>query len=189
MSETSWTLPDWITERYAALGTFVETGTYEGGAVRQALDAGFRAVHSVESNRAAFNQCTRRFKALETVHLYFGPSVAWLPEILGALDGPALIWLDAHHVEGRWPLRAELGFLSLAPRHGHVIAIDDMDILYGRRRPENWSTGCTPYDIHNQLRRINPDYELHLVDSRERPTSILLAAETCAATPRLARPG
>jgi len=140
MSESSWTLPAWITAHYAPLGTFVETGTYEGGAVQQALDAGFQHAHSVELNRPKFNQCAKRFKGIDNVHLYFGPSVAWLPEILAALDGPALVWLDAHHVEGQWPLRAELGLLALAPRHGHVIAIDDMDILYGRRRPESWST-------------------------------------------------
>lgn len=171
----SWSLPVELSERYAPMGVFVETGTYEGGGVQQALDAGFKQVYSIEVARGRFARCRDRYKDDERVALYCGATELWLPEVLLALDGPACIFLDAHTAQLRqtWPLLTELGFLRLAGRRDHVILIDDVDILYGKR---DWAQQANPHDVHTALRRINPAYNLRITDNKQgRECSILIA--------------
>ena len=46
--KASWTLPTSLMERFQDYKHFIETGTYKGGTVQQALDLGFESIYSIE---------------------------------------------------------------------------------------------------------------------------------------------
>ncbi len=113
----------------------VETGTYRGEMVQSMLDAkAFRAIHSIELYEPFYKAATEMFRNARDVHLYQGDSATVLPQIISALDGPAVFWLDGHFSgvgTGRGkedsPLRDELRALSKSRFRDHnVILIDDM---------------------------------------------------------------
>lgn len=178
----SWSLPMELSRRYAGLGTFIETGTYEGGGVQQALDAGFQRVYSIEPHRGRYGRCRERFAADPRVTLHLGPSAYWLPGILAELAEPACVFLDAHGFRpgDPWPLLAELGLLQLAPCRDHVVIVDDMGLLYGRN---DWSEGTSPDQVHTAIKRINPAYRLRLENNKTGRLANILVADFCDANP------
>lgn len=87
-----------------------------------------------------------------------GDSAHLLGSVLAELDGPAVVWLDAHGIaddftEGTefcpFPLEAELKAIATA-EYDHVVAIDDMDMM----GEESWQplTGSrSAADIENYV--------------------------------------
>ena len=99
---------------------WIESGTYRGAGVANALRYGFSELHTIEVSPTAF-------KALETsnpelcvdpkIHRYLGSSRAVLRPILQAIN-PArdvVFWLDGHYSGGR---TTRLGFGM--PTHGRT---------------------------------------------------------------------
>ena len=150
---------DWIRESHG-LKSFVETGTGEGAAVRQALLSGFKSIHSIELVPELAAAARAKFSRHPEVHIHCGESAELLTGILKQLpEGPALFWLDAHfpgadygmgEYEGdpdvgrRLPLAREVEVIKAA-RKGErdVILIDDARIYqpgpYGSGNlPDNW---------------------------------------------------
>lgn len=123
--------------RRHGLRTFVETGTYHGDTVA-ALVGHFDELHSVELFEPLYEAALARFHGEPRVHLHQGNSGELLPRILRSLDGPALLWLDAHYSGpgtgacGADPPRDELAAVFAAP-HPHVIYIDDAQTFVGTR--------------------------------------------------------
>lgn len=117
------------------LQVLVETGTYYGEMVA-AMKNEFRAIYSVEFDAGLAQRAQKKFSRWPHIHIVEGDSQVVVPEILGALDQPALFWLDAGYygwagMQGeRQRLTAELEAI-LSHRLPHVILMDDARGLNG----------------------------------------------------------
>src|SRR5665213_1488604 len=75
---------------------FVETGTFEGDAIRLARPF-FDVIHSVELSPEYFEIAKAKFGKEPGIHLYLGDSAKVLGDLRAAFKGKlALFWLDAH---------------------------------------------------------------------------------------------
>lgn len=121
---------------------FVETGTYCGGGVKAALEAGYEVVHSIELARALWLRAVANVGATEGVYLHLGDSADLLGPILSGLTQPCTVFLDGHAVPGlpetaqrpeapnpKCPLLEELHELAKLNHGGSVVLIDDWDAL------------------------------------------------------------
>lgn len=114
------------------LRTFVETGTFRGDTVEFMLPV-MDSIHSIELSDELHAAAVERFRGQPKVHLHKGDSGLLLANILAKLDGPALIWLDAHFSgkmtalgEEETPILAELEAVFATSRFPHVVLIDDV---------------------------------------------------------------
>ena len=115
--------------------TLVESGSYQGEAVGFALNLGFLSVHTIEldSDRAAGVRA--QFRHSPQVHVYRGDSSVVLPSVILGLQGPLVIWLDAHPPDDiltrdNTPVLSELSAVaSYAHRYPVVVLIDDMRLF------------------------------------------------------------
>jgi hypothetical protein len=130
---------------------FIETGSYYGDGIQQALDAGFKRVYSIESSEELYNECIRRFKSIRKVHLILGESQNILSKLLTRINNIATFWLDAHN-ETESPLLKELEVIKQHHIKTHTILIDDL---------RNWSIEKNGFDINvlkTAILEINPNY-------------------------------
>lgn len=155
---------------------FVETGTFDGRTVQQALDAGFRDVRSVEYNRELYSESMARFISNGRVKLWHGDSVDMLPYMLNDLRAPVTFWLDAH-AQGpdtgqphECPLIEELKIISRHQLKNHVIMIDDRRLM----GCGFWSNVCES-DVVWHMRYINPRYKIEYRDSLVARGDIIVA--------------
>ena len=91
--------PDGLFEKYVN-PIFVETGTYKGDSVQEALDVGFKKVYTIELDDGRYEKCVKRFANNPNVHLYHGDTLEILPKVLELVDERATFWLDAHITRG-----------------------------------------------------------------------------------------
>lgn len=112
------------------LKQFVETGTFQGDALRWASER-FEQVWTVEINPQYHAEAKAKVGPLPNVEFVLGNSVDQLGRICGALSGPALFWLDAHAGAGFFgsddncPLLTELDTCLAGAGATHCILIDD----------------------------------------------------------------
>lgn len=141
---------------------FVETGSYEGDGIAQALSAGFAEVHSIELSDTLYRQCQERFAAEPKVHLWHGDSGVVLKEAIAKIDGPITFWLDGHFSYGKTakgktntPLLHELEIIKNHPVKNHTILIDDVRLF-----------GSESFDfiqmalIQEKIKEINSQYRI-----------------------------
>lgn len=130
---------------------FIETGSYYGDGIQQALDAGFKRVYSIESSEELYNECIRRFRGIRKVRLMLGESQVVLKELLAKINKPATFWLDAHN-ETESPLLKELEVIKQHHIKTHTILIDDL---------RTWSIEKNGFDVDvlkSKLLEINSNY-------------------------------
>ena len=156
---------------------FIETGSFMGDGIQQALDAGFNRVISIELSEKYYNICKERFKEDPRVSIYKGDSYKILPEIISQIDEKITFWLDGHHSCGDtalgdyWaPLIQELDSIKNHHIKKHTILIDDMRCW----KLPNPVHGFDESDIIKKLKEINSDYKLIFIDGGE-PEDILVA--------------
>lgn len=168
-------LPQSSTLRYEMLRKylnkfFIETGTYEGGGVTAALEAGFGHVHSIEIAPRYYNIAMSHFGADPRVTLYLGDSSLLMRTILEKIDAPATFWIDAHlpqdgtgHVPtwGNCPALLELCAIATHRIKTHTILCDDIND-YGTSLHDNISVA----QLQAQIRTINPAYEFTFENGR-----------------------
>ena len=106
---------------------FVETGTYMGGGVTLAVQAGFLEIHTIDLG----NYLDPHYKhGLNNIHYHIGDSPKVLDELLPKLkDKKIMFWLDAHSMltegeEENYPLLRELNVIEKHCKKC-VILIDD----------------------------------------------------------------
>lgn len=149
---------------------FIETGSYMGDGIQNALDAGFEEVYSIELAPNHYKQCRMRFKHNPQVHLYFGDSSVVLKTILETITEPVTFWLDGHYSWGttakgatNTPILKELEIIAQHPIKTHTILIDDvrqfgaMEFDYIERET-----------IINLLLSINPNYTIYYQDGYQK---------------------
>jgi hypothetical protein len=149
---------------------FIETGSFTGDGIQQALEAGFKKVISIELSDKYFQIATNRFSANPNVLVVQGDSYKVLPEILKNIDKPVTFWLDGHHSCGDtalgdfWaPLMQELDAIQSHSIKTHTILIDDMRCW---QEPSEVH-GFYKEDIFRKLSEMNPDYKLTFEDGHQ----------------------
>lgn len=148
---------------------FVETGSYHGDGIQEALDSGFEKIISTEIFEDAFKICQERFKEDDRVKLIFGDSIHLLYDAIKDVNEPIMFWLDAHFSgastgkgENPYPLLQELNQISKHQIKEHTILIDDLRL---------WNKGIPPgegfplVDFENdeiikKILEINSEYKI-----------------------------
>ena len=159
----------------ASADVFVETGSYDGRTIHQALYAGYNEVHSIELNVDYHEMCKRRFYNDERVHLYRGDSEIELGHVLANINIPATFWLDAHIQEGTVGLHAAPilhEIVAIRNHHikNHILMIDDIRLM-GR----GWWQDVTLDAVKGLILTINPRYKFEQVNSKAAARDILIA--------------
>jgi len=128
---------------------FVETGTYRGDGVKEAIVRGFSTIHSIELDADLYFRASTKFATLPNIFIHNGDSSYILKELINHLNQsnknqPIVFWLDAHfpgsdlgkidYIEGfyqvkqrTWmPLKNELEAIFSARPPIDTIIIDDL---------------------------------------------------------------
>ena len=147
-----------LRERFG-LNTFVETGCFQGDGIAVALEVGFERVFSCDISPEFVQRCRSRFQGNDSITVLQLSSLAFLKQVLSALSGPTLFWLDAHfpHVfgldelersVGRFPLPEELATIAAlkADVVSDVVVADDLRVI---EDPQNlrWRAGELPEEL------------------------------------------
>ena len=155
---------------------FVETGSYMGEGIQNALNAGFKRVISIELSDKYYEICKNRFKNDDRVTLIKGDSAFVLFDVIKEIDSRITFWLDGHHSCGDtalgayWtPLIQELDAIKSHHRNDHTILIDDMrcwkepSLVHGFYEPE----------LIEKIKSIRADYLIDFIDSSYEKNDIL----------------
>jgi hypothetical protein len=149
---------------------FVESGSYRGDAIQQALDAGFQQIRSMDIDGENVVFCHHRFDTYRGKHpnvfVRQGDSATHFYQLFGGIQEPITFWLDAHsqlfedeiEMGNPFPLLKELEQIAAHPIKMHTILIDDILVL---THPD--VTGWSRQSIEQALQRINPDYQFKYV--------------------------
>lgn len=147
--------------------TFIETGSFVGDGIQQALEAGFKKIISIELSDKYFQLCTHRFSTNDNVRIIHGDSFKVLPDVIKHIDHPITFWLDGHHSCGDtalgdyWaPLIQELDAIKNHSIKNHTILIDDMRCW---EKPSKVH-GFFKDDILKKLYEINSNYKFTYAD-------------------------
>jgi len=150
--------------------TFIETGTWLGGAVAVALQVGFEHILSIDVSVLHKETLTERFKdfiASGRIKLIYGDSATILKEVVAGLQEPSLFWLDAHyHGPGMagpvpCPLYHELEAIGQSPIKGHTIMVDDLRLI---RRHRAWANAVSLDGVLDRVKAIDAEYVLDYAD-------------------------
>ena len=119
---------------------FIETGTYIGDGVKEALDCGFETIYSIEIDYNRFLNCTKMFEKNDNVIIIYGDSGVELPKLLKKIDKKVTFWIDAHYsadgayIGDKWcPIKEEFEAIKDHHINDHTILIDDwrcMDLTH-----------------------------------------------------------
>ena len=114
---------------------FIETGTFHGESVMDALDLGFTKIYSVEINKRHYDIALGNINkyypdAIESgkVTLKLGCSRDHFPVFVNLIkDQSAMFWLDSHH-SSDVPTSNELNKIIDSEYKHHTIIIDDVNL-------------------------------------------------------------
>ena len=157
---------------FYSLGALFETGTFRGGGVEAALEAGFERVYSIEIIVELFHLNRERFHGDDRIHLLHGQSAAQLDRVLPSIDANIFFWLDAHYPGAdhglreyddepdealRCPLESELEVIR-KHRSGRpdVLLLDDLRMY----EPGTYEGGPLPDNIRPAAGGIDFVYRL-----------------------------
>lgn len=155
--------------------TFIETGTHTGNTVEVARQLGFKNIYSVELSDKWYKHCAERFGGYEGIHILQGDSSEKLKEILSLVDGPCVIWLDAHYSGGDTacgdlpcPIYGELDVIAADKCKEHTILIDDMR-GFGPKKAELLFDVPELKDLSQEgvverVLAVNPNYKISYED-------------------------
>jgi hypothetical protein len=134
----------------------IETGTGSGETLSYVKNIGFELIQSCEIEKAQFEKLSDVFNE-SNIKLWNGDSTTTLKLMLDNIDGPALIYLDAHFpgagyvrnefksslysIDETLPLEKELKVISdWAHGKNSVVVVDDLRIY----KPGNYEGGDWP---------------------------------------------
>ena len=155
---------------------FIETGSFLGDGIENAIHAGFLEIYSIELSDKYFNECREKFKHVPKVTILKGDSGKILEELIMKINKPITFWLDGHYSgaetalgELSSPLMLELEMIKKHPIKTHTILIDD---LRSWKKSEEYDFDVN--DIINKLYEINPQYKL-LYEDGYIPKDVMVA--------------
>lgn len=148
------------------LADFVETGTYLGGTTRWAADV-FSRVFTVDISPKFQDKAKTLCAGRDNISWLVGRSEERLPEILAALAGPAVFWLDAHAGGGYFapvddcPLIEELRLIAARGVVDDIILIDDARGFTAPPPPPFNADAWPP--LHAVFEAADPRHERYIV--------------------------
>lgn len=157
---------------------FIESGTFTGNGVRQALNTGlFEKIHTIELSVLYYTKACHQFKYQPQVILWQGDSGDVLDLLLKEINAPATFWLDAHYSGGNTakgstlsPILKELKSIGNHPIKNHVILIDDV------RQFGSYEFDYVTLDqIVSEIMKINPNYQIEFLDCPYQKGDVLAA--------------
>ncbi len=148
--------------------TFVETGSFRGGGIQKALDAGYTDIYSIEFLKWYYTECMLLFGGNPKVKLYLGNSATKLTHLVRNIKGSITFWLDSH-TDDSSPILKELEQISKLKRKDHVIIIDDVRLFGEKKRFPKLT------EILESIRNINSNYIVEYRDSLLYSGDILVA--------------
>lgn len=118
-----------------SIDTFVETGTYQGRAVYNAMPLA-KEIYSIELEEDRYSKAKTIFESFPNVHILQGDSARVLPKIMPKLAGRCLFWLDAHYGDDEAPGAPRTTILDelrcvLNYPYPFIILIDDARMYNG----------------------------------------------------------
>ena len=151
---------------------FVETGSYHGAGISQAVAAGFTHVISIELSEKYHTLCRDKFKDMPNVKLILGDSALELARVIAQISAPITFWLDGHSSGGDTacgvgyrvpgaPIYEELAAIAQHPLKTHTLLIDDVHQL--------------DKEFIAAVLAVNPHYTLKLVRGAQPDGFILIA--------------
>jgi hypothetical protein len=148
---------------------FVETGSFIGGGVKEALASGFNEIYSIELSDELHRICVGSFRAFPNVHFIHGDSRFVLEGLISKINEQITFWLDAHISGGITvgedlpPLMEELDIIRKHHIKMHTILIDDLHCW-------NWNDA-----LAEKILSINPKYIIKVEDGELSEKDIMTA--------------
>ena len=163
---------------------FVETGSFKGTGIQQALDAGFERVISIEISQYYYSLCRERFRQHKNVEIIYGDSGVILYDVIKTILDPITFWLDGHFFgQGEdknmgkgnkdSPVVEELICIRRHHLNTHTIIIDDLRCWFKENQLSVIDFNVD--DLKKILLDINKDYNLIFEDSNRSKNDILVA--------------
>lgn len=151
----------------------VESGTYFGEGVEDALRCGFGRVISFEVKPDLAARARTKFFYDSRVQIVEGSTAKWLYDTIREIDEPVTFWLDGHYSLGCTgydpehvsPLLEELKQIAKHHIKTHTVLIDDRRLL--RKSTNGGMDGLfdvTEEEVLAALKAINPDYVISYED-------------------------
>jgi len=149
----------------------VETGTYLGEGIDEALANGFENIISYEIYYPTYLDAVRKYQSKSNVKLCFKSSVTMSDEIM-QINEPMTFWLDGHWSNGNttfdpnyfYPLLKELEVISNHPIKNHVLCIDDRRLMMKMEERSSECIGVTEDEVRTAIYKINPNYTIEYRD-------------------------
>jgi len=154
---------------------FVETGTFQGFGVQQALLARFPQIISIELGRDLAQEAQQLFKTNKNVKIIQGDAACILNDVIKEIKEPITFWLDGHF-SGPYkggmtakgdvpdPILQELQIIAKHQIRTHTILIDDIRLYQEGAWPWQSAPPVKIADVEAILRSINPNYKFALED-------------------------
>jgi hypothetical protein len=144
----------------------------------EAVRNDFDEVHSIELDTKLHRTAIQRFAGASNVRLHQGNSGLVLPDLVHAINQPALFWLDAHWSRGvtargdlDTPISTELDAVISDDTKNHILLIDDAR-LFGVAKDYP-----SIEDVRNAVTARRPDWSVLVSEDviHVGPSAMLLA--------------
>jgi hypothetical protein len=154
---------------------FIETGSYKGEGLEEALNFSFEKLYSIELHKSLYEECLKKFKDNNKVELFYGDSGTILFNIINHINNKITFWLDGHFSGDHTakgikisPIMEELEQIKNHSINYHTIMIDDI------RYVKQGYYEMTMIDIIKKIKEINNNYNIIFEDGVEK-NDILIA--------------
>lgn len=149
----------------------VESGTYLGEGVEEALANGFEHIITYEVYAPTFMKAYEKFRNHSNVTVLFKSSIDMFDEIKN-INEPITFWLDGHYSSGNtsyditqfYPLLKELDSISKHHIKNHSICIDDRRLMNKTDENTPNNIGVTEDEVRKALLKINSNYKIEYRD-------------------------
>jgi hypothetical protein len=153
--------------------TLIETGSYIGEGIQNAINAGFNKIISIELSDKYFNICNNKYKNNDIVTILRGTSEDRLKEAIDLAEGKITYWLDGHWSGGdtakgkhNVPILQELKQIKDSGRKEDIILIDDLEQIL--------EEGISEEKLKKTLTSINTNYIFTKVKGPKNQTTLVV---------------
>lgn len=168
----------------------IETGTYLGDGVVQALNAGYKSIISIELSRQFYIDAQNKFKEYPNIKIVNNRAHEALFDILAPIkEEQVVFWLDAHYsacgTAGEDDPQPLLKELSIIEKWKHTFDVKSPVILIDDMRTFSYqSCGFSEKEIIQSLKRIDENYNFDRKDGFQEHTQIVFTQDILVATPK-----
>jgi hypothetical protein len=140
----------------------IETGTFRGRMI-DAQKHNYKKIMSIEIDKQFHADAVEKFKAYPHIRCCLGDSGKLLKEIIGDIDKPAILWLDAHYngkseekLETECPIFGEIDAVFGSGNLKHVMLIDDARLFVGK------NDYPTVPELIDYIKKKHPSYSVEV---------------------------